>query len=354
VTVTSLNGCIGDDEPDLFSWSPPIDVWAIDPRVDDANGTLNMDITLTGEFLLVTQWDGTLTVMIRDSDLVELYNRSFGLKRNDFVVTDSKEGMIDTYYPLAIPLGDITRSNDRMINKARDGLGWDPGRSLTIATSFAWDDEVIGPKWDWLHTGTLEIPDILLNPNRAPNIMVLVPPDIWTYADIHFDGSPTTDDSPLSSLKYQWEWGDGTDPTIDYSLEANHMFKIGGFREVNLTVTDRDGATSMRTFLVNARWSTQVTIDKTGVVTEPGVRYNDTYVEIRVMNISPHNIQPDFPWPKLCSGNGSETHFNGTNDEVPTIMRSGDSFEMILYFTSREDFAPFYLVMWNELTVLLE
>ena len=199
----------------------------------------------------------------------------------------------------------------------------------------------------------MEIPDILLNPNQDPDIAVIVPSSPWTHFETQFNASLTKDDSPQYDLLFEWDWRDGTEPFIGFTLYATHMFKEGGIRKINVTVTDRDGATSKETVFVNVNWSTQVTILDIGKMTNPGFRHNDTYIDIRVVNISPNSIEPEYPWPKLCDGNGNETGFNGTTDEVPTVLPSGDSFEMTLFFIGQEDFEPFYLVMWSELVVPL-
>ena len=69
------------------------------------------------------------------------------------------------------------------------------------------------------------------------------PPKPLEGASVTFDASNSTDpDGTITD--YQWEWGDGSVPTVTASSNTQHAFASFGQYTVGLTVTDVDGLTN--------------------------------------------------------------------------------------------------------------
>ena len=66
------------------------------------------------------------------------------------------------------------------------------------------------------------------------------PPEPWVNVTVVFDASASTPENG-TIISYEWDFGDGTDPVIEYDPVTTHIFTTNDTFTVTLNVTDSEG-----------------------------------------------------------------------------------------------------------------
>jgi predicted transcriptional regulator len=176
--------------------------------------TLVVDVTVErGDDFLDDVWEGTLMVQLLDPEMREL---------------EVWRGAVD------LPYGGATQSHSFTTDLS------EAGPQLLVATLY-WMDGSFVDEW------RLNITVAGKDANRAP--VAVIDPEkqaVGVPDEAVFDGSASFDvDGRIAS--YLWDLGDGT---FAEGPTATHIYRVPGYFNVTLTVTDDDGATSVATAFV--------------------------------------------------------------------------------------------------------
>ena len=198
-------------------------------------------------------------------EVEDSYSRT---KSSEFIFTtlntpvDNEKPIIDIKIPAEFQSGDevVAQINDTI---TFDGSkSYDPdGEIIFYKWTFPPDSSVINQntsshkfRKEGTYTVSLVVIDnngssdisnktvnIVENENRPPVADGYFPDEALVGTTIYFDGSGTSDPDPNDELSYLWDFGDGSDISIEQS--ATHSYVKPGKYTVQLTVSDSGGKT---------------------------------------------------------------------------------------------------------------
>lgn len=256
-------------------WLEPASVVVTHIDVDEDYGAVFIDLLLLDARGWSTRWTGDLGIAIVDSLGVEMYNECIRIEAGEFnLFAFGRSGW--AWYVTWVEFDDILPSGDRL--DAADGNG--SGRQMTVSAWFVAEGRQVRQTQgdDAEQRASARIPDALLLDNAPPTARL--ESDELGLADhqLLFDASGTTDDLGTAGLTYEWSWGDGSLLEATEVPFANHTFARAGSYEVELVVTDVEGASSRTTVTVDVLQDPRVDLDL--LDREPGERVRDSYVVV--------------------------------------------------------------------------
>jgi hypothetical protein len=328
LVATALAGCV-DENGNGVEWENPTQMVIGDFSADDTNEWVVVNITLGDKSDLVTQADGTLRVAIFDDNDVEMLNKTWEIKKDDFAEWEILS-VTSTAYELHIPYADITKSDDR-------------GGTMYAMAWFTWKEETFTATWHFGWMMDPDIPDALLLPNNAPVAAVTGPTTGFTEVDIGFDATGSTDaEDSLEDLTFEWDWGDGeTSFWLFAEATMTHAYEEPGTYTITVNVSDTEDAFDHAMMDITIDWALALTVEDTGVVADPGEHFNDTWYDVKIMNQASEIVSV----PSLdayLNTTPAETPMddNGTATDPPASLGVGESVTVRVYFVVPETETP--------------
>jgi hypothetical protein len=214
VDQSDLNVSVVDIIPPPGDQRASIDSMQTDKTAYEGGETLVVDVTVKrGDDMLDDVWEGTLVVQLFDAEMNELAGW---------------EGSVDLHY------GGATQGYSFTTDLS------EAGPQLLVATLYGMDKSFVDEM-------RLNVTVAGKDENQAPVAVVdPVKQAVGVADEAVFDGTSSYDvDGRIVS--FLWDLGDGTfveGPT------ATHIYRVPGYFNVTLTVTDDDGATSVATAMV--------------------------------------------------------------------------------------------------------
>ncbi len=324
MVATVLAGCTDDDNG--ITWEYPTRILLSLPVASDENEWIVINITLGDSSALVTQADGTFRVAIFDDDDVEMLNKTWEVKKDDFAEWKTG-GVTNTAYELHIPYADITKSGAR-------------GGTMYTMVWFTWKDQSFTDDWHLGIWGDPSIPDALLLPNTDPVADLSGPTTGFTDVEIEFDASGSSDaEDDVAQLDFEWEWGDGR--TTGWPLAGeieSHTYDEPGTYTVTVNVSDTEDAFDIVTMDITIDWVLAITVEGTAMVTDPGEHFNDTWYEVKIMNQAAEEVSLPALDAWLHGVPETPLDTNGTDIDLPSSLPAGDSVSVRIYFIVPEEF----------------
>lgn len=85
-------------------------------------------------------------------------------------------------------------------------------------------------------------------------------------------------------------------------------------------------------------WALAITVESTGMVSEAGEHFNDTYYEVKIMNQAAEELSLPALDAWLVGTPDDPLDTNGTDMDLPASLPAGDSVTVMIYFIVPEDF----------------
>lgn len=244
-------------------WTAPEYVKLESTYLDEEEEWILYDVFLLDGDWQTTKSSGDLRVVLYDSLGMEMYNRSEAVSAGDFnTLSWGSTGW--AWYRGWVLFEDVRPSSDRI--QTDDGEANGSGRWMRMVAEFTSDGVDLSQDRDGptAVSNTMTIPDALLMENRAPTVRLSTDRFGLTGMEHSFDASGTRDDLGTGGLVYEWSWGDGTLTEVTDGPVAMHTFSRPGSFNVQLTVTDLEGASSTAAVEVDVLQNPRVDPDDVG------------------------------------------------------------------------------------------
>ena len=284
-----MAGCLEGTEEDDGNGKVPLTLGLTSITGNDATQSFDLIVKLYDEDDKVMTYKGELRIMIKDTEYVELYDRSHAVTKADFKVWRS--GTIKHIdLPISVPYSDLSRVSEEM----RD----DPWEHLRIYTWFTYDETTINEYELWNTPTFVAIEEVVVDEGNETVHMEMF---LYDSAEINTKGTGTLrviawDSEEFVMLDQTFEvrnedyWFRFEDELylVSYEIDVPYdEFEISHDRRV-----DKPGIPGILEIGRHMRFGAEFTFGDTHLVTGPehGAAYN-TLTEIPEALLYPN----DFP-----------------------------------------------------------
>lgn len=140
--TSGLSGCLDESGDGNEDERVPLTLGVTSISSDESAQSFNLEIILYNITNRVMSFDGELRIIIKDPDYMELMNRTYLVKKEDF--TSRKNGIILTiFYTLSIPYSDLSFVSEAMKVDPVENLrvyAWFTYKNTTIREYELWKD----------------------------------------------------------------------------------------------------------------------------------------------------------------------------------------------------------------------